>query len=165
MLLLFISFQGEVLHHGEGEGDITSTLDTSHEGDRSNQSSGYESMGHPNVESLDERDNASVTPTVFSSDSSDEDNSALEPAVLLPPVSHSTPARQLSDIPEIESPNASLQLPPTTEENLTPENLPTSMPPTESDPNTNTTGSSSNNILFYGTTIAVAGALLYNKLN
>ena len=147
-----------MLHHSE-EGDMASTLETSHEGD---QSSGYGSLGQPPIESLDERDNASVTPTVFSSDS-DEDNSTLEPAVSLPPVSHSTPARQLSDIPEVESPDASLHLPPKTEENVTPENVPSSMPPTESDPNTS--NSSGNNILFYGTTIAVAGALIYSKLN
>ena len=149
-----------MLHHSE-EGDMASTLETSHDGDQSNQSSGYGSIGQPPVESLDEQDNASVTPTVFSSDS-DEDNSTLEPAgILLPPVAHSTPARQLSDIPEVESPNASLHLPPTTEANLTPENVPSSMPSTESDSST----SSSAGILFYGTTIAVAGALIYNKLN
>ena len=143
-----------MLHHSE-EGDMVSTLETSSEGDWSNQSSGYGSLGQPPVESLDEQDNALVTPTVFSSDS-DED---IDPAVPLPPVSHSTPARQLSDIPEVESPDASLHLPPTTED---PENVPSSMPPTDSGPSTSSSG---NNILFYGTTIAVAGAMMYNKLN
>lgn len=147
-----------MLRHNE-EGDMVSTLETSCEGDRSNQSSGYGSLGQPPIEILDEQDNALVTPTVFSPDS-DED-STLEPVIPLPPLSHSTPARQLSDIPEVESPDASLHLPPTTEGNLTPENVPSSMPPTESGPNT----SSGNNILFYGTTVVVAGALIYNKLN
>lgn len=158
MSIIIISFQGEVLHHTEEESDLTS-LDTSYEGDRS---SGYASTGQLPVEGLDER--ASVTPTVFSSDS-DEDNSTLptlEPA--LPPLSRSTPARQLSDIPEVENTSSH---PASTTETPDNENMPASMPPTdqhvhESDSTTNT---SSSNMLFYGTTIAVAGALIYNKLN
>jgi len=139
-----------VLHHTEEESNL-STVDTGH---KENKSSGYESMEQPSVEGLDERDNASVTPTVFSS-SSDNDEETDTIPILPPPLSHSTPARQLSDIPEIESPNA---LPPTTTAPTSTENMPASvMDQNES--------SSASNIIFYGTTIAVAGALIYNKLN
>ena len=129
------------------------------------QSSGYASMEQPPVEGLDELDISSVTTAVFSSDSDDDVLllSNNEPAIL-PPL-HSTPARQLSDIPEMDSPNTSLHLSPTNNETSPSDadNLPSSLPPTsqpESDPSNNS--SSASNLLLYTTTAVLA---VYNKLN
>lgn len=138
---------GKVLHHTK-EGDPTSTVDASCEGDRA-------FAGQLPVEELDGR--TSVTPTVFSSDS-DEESSTLEP--VLPPLSQ--PVRQLSNIPETE--NTEMPDPSNTE------TVSTSMPPADqhehdSTTTTTTTTSSGSNILHYGTTIAVAGAMIYTKLN
>lgn len=148
-----------MLHHTddneESDLPLSPTLDTSHAGDQLNQSGDCESMGLVD-DGVDEYENASVTPTVFSSDN--EDNATLES---LPPVSHNTP-------------NASSCLTPTTNETLVPtddtDTVPTSMPTTDQhesdvDPTTATPSNSSTNIIFYGTSIAVAGALIYNKLN
>lgn len=164
IVILFISFQKQVLHHTKKEQSGMPSL-TMNEGD------GCESTGHRSVEGVDERDNASVTPTVFSSDSDDDNISNLELAPPLPFL-----ARQLSNIPEVESPPISLpspHLPPAAEEPLAPcdtENVPTSIPPAnqhEDNPTTTSNiSSSTSNKLLYTTTIAVTGALkIYNKLN
>ena len=125
------------------EDEMSSTVDTSHEGNWSQHSSGYESMEQPPLDGLDERDNA-----VFFD--SDEDSSILEPPASQLPLSHSTPARQLSDIPEIESPNVSSQLPPNEASSDSQDAIPSS-----------TATNTSNNLLFCGT-IAMT---IYNKLN
>ena len=153
--LLYFAFQGEVLHHTEDENDLSSTPDVDCEGD---QSSDIVSTGQQADEGLDER--SSVTPTVFSSDSDDDSSTLpiLEPAGTL--VCHNTPARQLSDIPEVENTSSHV----TSEE--TPDDVPTLIPPAaDHHDSDSTTTTSSSNLLFYGTTIAVAGALIYNKLN
>ena len=140
-----------MLHHGGGESEdeTSSTVDASHEGNCSQHSSGYGSMGQPPLDSLDERDNASVTPTVFSSDS-DEDYSILDPPASLPPLSHSTPVGQSSGITEIESPNVSLLMTPTETSSDSENAVPSS-----------TAANTSNNLLLCGT-IAIG---IYNKLN
>ena len=146
-----------MLHHTEDETDLVSTLDVNCDSD---QSDDCVYAGQQAVEELDER--TSATPTVFSSDS-DDDNSTLptlEPAI--PQVHHNMPpARQLSNIPEVENTSSHV----TGEGTLSPfDDVPTSMPPTASQHDNDSTTSTSSNLLFYGTTIAVAGALMYNKL-
>lgn len=144
---IIMSFQGKVLHHTK-ESDPTSTVDASCEGD-------HAFVGQLPVEELDER--TSVTPTVFSSDS-DEESSTLEP--VLPPLSQ--PVRQLSNIPETENTSSASEMPDPSNTDA----ASTSMPPAdqhEHDSTTTTSGGS--NILHYGTTIAVAGAMIYTKLN
>ena len=152
--LLYFAFQGEVLHHTEDENDLSSTLDVDYEGD---QSSDIVCTGQQADEGLDEC--PSVTPTVFSSDSDDDSSTlpVLEPAG--PLMRHNTPARQLSDIPEVENTSSHE----TSEE--APDDVPTLMPPAADQHDSDSTTTSSSNLLFYGTTIAVAGALIYNKLN
>ena len=76
--------------------------------DSSVRTSGYGSIEQTTEN--DDREVDSTSPPVFSSESDNEEgitfttlSSDLEPA-LLPPLHHSTPVRQLSDIPECPPP-------------------------------------------------------------
>lgn len=133
-----------MLHHTEDETDpASSTLDVSSDGDQSDDCVPTDQQA---VEELDER--SSVTPTVFSSDSDDDSSTLPTLAPAVPQVRHN---RQLSDIPEVGTPCSPS------------DNVPT--PSTTSQQDNDSTSTTGSNLLFYGTTVAVAGALIYNKLS